>query len=258
MHPINAATRALDEGQSEGLDQRLVIDRPLRVPERRPVDDETRRRLRELGLPDIIIDRWSQSQADLHLRWDGRPFDRRLVAQELAQIEEELERKRRVDEMMRQLAEKDHPAPEDPTTAAQPTVVETEPPPALSSPHEDALSFDQLKLGVYLPNIPADVLREYMSAIAGLVELDGGAPVPVDEQPMPSPAAPLDVVEAAPDVAEPSPEPLSPDAPIGAGTTAKGNSLVASTSAVLTAGSWARVLCVQTARCGTEPMARRL
>ena len=99
--------------------------------------------------------------------------------------------------------------------AAQPTAVETEPPPAPSSPHEDALSFDQLKLGVYLANLPADVLAEYMDAIAWLVELDGGAPVPVDEQPMPSPAASLDVVEAAPEVAEPSPRPLSPDAPIG-------------------------------------------
>ena len=39
------------------------------------VDDETRGRLRELGLPDIIIDRWSQSQADLHLQFDGGPFD---------------------------------------------------------------------------------------------------------------------------------------------------------------------------------------
>src|SRR2546427_282635 len=106
MNGAPASTRALDEGQSECLGQRLVIDRPLRVPERRPVDDETRGRLRELGLPDIIIDRWSQSQADLHLQFDGGQFDQRLVARELAEIEE----RRRIHEMMRLMTVKERPS----------------------------------------------------------------------------------------------------------------------------------------------------
>jgi len=97
------------------------------------VDDETRRELRELGLPDIIIDRWSQSQADLHLRFDSSPFDQRLVAQELAEIEE----KRRIDEMVRLMTVKDEPPLSDvfektqplpPAPVAQQAVEEVMPP----------------------------------------------------------------------------------------------------------------------------------
>jgi Bifunctional DNA primase/polymerase, N-terminal len=52
------------------------------------------------------------------------------------------------------------------------TTIEVPPPAASSSPPdaEEQLSADAIALGVYVPDLPADVLAEYMPAIADLVE----------------------------------------------------------------------------------------
>ncbi len=137
---MDHAATSFDEGQSEGPGQRPVFNLPLRVPEWRPVDDESRRKLRKLGLPDIIIDRWSQSQADLHFQFGGGPFDQRLVAQELAEIEE----RRRIDEMVRQMTVERRPSAPPPAPVAQQAVEEVMPPeyePPLRAP-ADVISIE--------------------------------------------------------------------------------------------------------------------
>jgi hypothetical protein len=107
----------------------------------------------------------------------------------------------------------EEPPPEVTAPAAQTVVEEAPSMPSSLPPDEDALSFDELRLGVYRPNLPDDLLAEYMDAIAGLSELDGGAPIPVDEQPMPSPAAPLEIVEEVPPLPAAAIEHEPPTAP---------------------------------------------
>jgi hypothetical protein len=157
---IDAGTRALDEGRSEGLGQRLVIDLPLlKGADQCPVDDETRRQLRELGLPDIIIDRWTQSQADLHLQFsNGSPFDQHLVAQELAEIEE----KRRIEEMVRLLLVKDEPPLSDVferTQAAPPA-------PVVEQEVEEVMppDYDPPSPAPAAPLAPADIAYSFANA----------------------------------------------------------------------------------------------
>jgi Bifunctional DNA primase/polymerase, N-terminal len=92
-------------------------------------------------------------------------------------------------------------------TNEEPAVDEPVKPTAIDAPlaatslppdDEEKLSADALALGVYVANLPADELAEYMSAIAGLVEreLPPGQPAPV---------ARLEIVEESPPLIEQEP-----------------------------------------------------
>jgi hypothetical protein len=92
-------------------------------------------------------------------------------------------------------------------TNEEPAVDEPVKPTAIDAPlaatslppdDEEKLSADALALGVYVANLPADELAEYMSAIAGLVEreLPPGQPAPVVR---------LEIVEESPPLIEQEP-----------------------------------------------------